>query len=85
MCVEKSVVVEDLVVIHPDVGHPQAVLGQYVFVRAPAVRRRVAEHVANVRARDDLHTAATHPGLRKRGQVTNVMGQTDHGAILKHI
>ena len=57
----EPVEVEELVVVHPDHGHPQRVVGEHVDVCAPGVGAPRAEHVAHARARHDLDAAAAHP------------------------
>ena len=51
-------------VVHPDVGEPRVVVVDDVTGAAgKRVRRRLAEHVADVRARHDQQRATAHPHL----------------------
>ena len=55
---------EELVLVGPHVYNASRVLGNDVHLAArKRVRRRQAEHVANVAARHEQQSAATHPNL----------------------
>ena len=60
------IVVELLVVIHPDRGHPLVVVLGQLHRGRPLVRRECPEDVSNPAARNNLNLAPTHPSLRVR-------------------
>ena len=52
------------VLVHPDLGQPDAVPAQHVHPGAPLVRRALPEDVAHVAAGHDLQPTSAHPNLQ---------------------
>lgn len=78
-----NIVVEMLPLVQPDLGEPRVVVVHHSAGAArEGIGRRLAEHVADVRARRDLKPPAAHPHLARSYAVTYTCTRTSQ--VLTH-